>query len=717
MSVSLVGAQPHTSSHKEEIVDGRYAVLKTIGEGEFGKVKVARHIKSGCKVAVKFVKKKDVADEESIKGLYLEANIMKQLKHPNIIRLFDIIETPEEIIMVMEWAKGGELFDYIVAHGKLSETLSRKLFRQLVAAVDHCHVNCVVHRDLKAENLLLDSSDHDGPMTLKVIDFGLSNFFQPGYVRGTFCGSPTYVAPEVMMKKKYLGPNVDVWSMGCILYAFVCGCLPFNFNERQDWADLYRKITNARYTIPPHVSPGCRDLIQRILVVDAKKRYTIEDICAHPWVEEGINSPIPRTLEPTKKWQIIIDRTIFNHTVGLGFDQAQLEKDLKENNCKNDGVLTYQLLQFKRQVQRQWEIFKLQRTVPQLGTMSRKRSMTLKPTQHKVTKHPNRETVGPLTPVRLPFLDEKDKGFERETNTPPAGHGGQAYPRIPHHGKPGGGEDGKHGGAATGTPSPHSGANTPSSANGANKKINLPTIISDSARPGLVSAPVSPTSLASPYNTHPNRTATNDSPRHTRLDSNRPPVVRTLTEENALANLKQQLAGTTLGGVATGGRNAPTGTGFSYSLAVSPSHTPRAGHTPIETPLITPSGSFEKMPPGANGPKQPRTVRFAVSVNVTSQLAPQRISDTVVNTLHKFAIHCKDISDWCLICHTAPQSPWGELEFEVEVCKLPRLSLHGVRFRRRRGNRWSYKQVCKTIMDDMDLNKKHIRVGEVYKAK
>ncbi len=191
-----------------------------------------------------------------------------------------MISTPSDIFMVIECVSAGELFDYIVRRGKLPEGEARHLFRQLICAVEYCHWHGVAHRDLKPENILLDEHGN-----VKVADFGLSNCMRDGLFLYTSCGSPNYAAPEVISAQPYPGPEVDVWSCGVILYALLCGSLPF---DDESIHTLFRKIKHGEYSIPGHVSDLSRDLIQRMLVVDPLQRISAEDIKVHPWVSAGI---------------------------------------------------------------------------------------------------------------------------------------------------------------------------------------------------------------------------------------------------------------------------------------------------------------------------------------------------------------------------------------------------------------------------------------------
>ncbi|CAG0880114.1 unnamed protein product [Darwinula stevensoni] len=211
-STPAASSTSRTSRRSEEPVIGKYRLLKTIGKGNFAKVKLAKHIPTGKEVAIKIIDKTQL-NANSLQKLFREVRIMKILDHPNIVKLFQVIETEKTLYLVMEYASGGEVFDYLVFHGRMKEKEARAKFRQIVSAVQYCHQKKIIHRDLKAENLLLDSE-----MNIKIADFGFSNEFTPGNKLDTFCGSPPYAAPELFQGKKYDGPEVDVWSLGVILY-------------------------------------------------------------------------------------------------------------------------------------------------------------------------------------------------------------------------------------------------------------------------------------------------------------------------------------------------------------------------------------------------------------------------------------------------------------------------------------------------------------------
>ncbi|KAL6994185.1 SNF1-related protein kinase catalytic subunit alpha kin10 [Sarracenia purpurea var. burkii] len=312
-----------------------YKLGKTLGIGSFGKVKIAEHALTGHKVAIKILNRRKIKNMEMEEKVRREIKILRLFMHPHIIRLYEVIETPSDIYVVMEYVKSGELFDYIVEKGKLQEDEARKFFQQIISGVEYCHRNMVVHRDLKPENLLLDSK-----YNVKIADFGLSNIMRDGHFLKTSCGSPNYAAPEVISGKLYAGPEVDVWSCGVILYALLCGTLPF---DDENIPNLFKKIKGGIYTLRSHLSPGARDLIPRMLVVDPMKRMTIPEIRQHPWFQAHLPRylavPPPDTMQQAKK----IDEEILQEVTMMGFDRNSLVDSLR-NRVQNEGTVAYYLL-------------------------------------------------------------------------------------------------------------------------------------------------------------------------------------------------------------------------------------------------------------------------------------------------------------------------------------------------------------------------------------
>ncbi|XP_030626845.1 5'-AMP-activated protein kinase catalytic subunit alpha-2 [Chanos chanos] len=266
--------------HEGRVKIGHYILGDTLGVGTFGKVKIGEHQLTGHKVAVKILNRQKIRSLDVVGKIKREIQNLKLFRHPHIIKLYQVISTPTDFFMVMEYVSGGELFDYICKHGRVEDTEARRLFQQIISAVDYCHRHMVVHRDLKPENVLLD-----GCMNAKIADFGLSNMMSDGEFLRTSCGSPNYAAPEVISGRLYAGPEVDIWSCGVILYALLCGTLPF---DDEHVPTLFKKIRGGVFYIPEYLNRSVASLLMFMLQVDPLKRATIKDIREHEWFKQDL---------------------------------------------------------------------------------------------------------------------------------------------------------------------------------------------------------------------------------------------------------------------------------------------------------------------------------------------------------------------------------------------------------------------------------------------
>ncbi|EFJ16445.1 hypothetical protein SELMODRAFT_234034 [Selaginella moellendorffii] len=325
--------QQQQSARRTEFL--HYKLGKTLGIGSFGKVKIGEHVLTGHKVAIKILNRRKIRAMDMEEKVRREIKILRLFMHPHIIRLYEVVETSTDIFVVMEFVKSGELFDYIVENGRLQEDEARCFFQQIISGVEYCHRNMVVHRDLKPENLLLGSK-----CSVKIADFGLSNIMRDGHFLKTSCGSPNYAAPEVISGKLYAGPEVDVWSCGVILYALLCGSLPF---DDENIPNLFKKIKGGIYTLPSHLSSGAKDLIPRMLLVDPMKRMTVAEIREHPWFQ--VNLPRYLAVPPLDSAEQAkrIDEDIANEVARLGFEKGQLIDSLR-NRVQNPATVTYYLM-------------------------------------------------------------------------------------------------------------------------------------------------------------------------------------------------------------------------------------------------------------------------------------------------------------------------------------------------------------------------------------
>ena len=262
---------------------GNYELIKTIGEGTFGKVKLAKNIQTNEYVAIKILEKSKINDKEDLNNIMKEIKYLKKLNHINIISLYEIIETEINYYIIMEYAEN-ELFSYIVEKSYLNEETASFFYIQILSSIEYIHRKKICHRDLKPENILLTNNNS----IIKIIDFGLANCYKnkKNELLETSCGSPCYAAPEMILGKKYNGIDIDIWSSGIVLFAMVCGFLPF---EDEDNENIYRKVVIGKFDLPNNLSDECKDLIQKILVGNPKKRIKIKDIKKHCFLKKGFH--------------------------------------------------------------------------------------------------------------------------------------------------------------------------------------------------------------------------------------------------------------------------------------------------------------------------------------------------------------------------------------------------------------------------------------------
>ncbi|KAE8162687.1 hypothetical protein BDV40DRAFT_288270 [Aspergillus tamarii] len=338
------------SIKRKETTFGQYILGQTLGEGEFGKVKLGWKRDGSIQVAIKLIRRESLGSNPSrLPKIYREISILRDLSHPNIVRLHEMVETDKHIGIIMEYASGGELFDHILNNRYLKDNAARRLFAQLVSGVGYLHKKGIVHRDLKLENLLLDRNRN-----IIITDFGFANTFDPadelgdeieynltnkefvkrmrldkpnakGLRRGdlmqTSCGSPCYAAPELVVSDSlYTGRKVDVWSCGVILYAMLAGYLPFDDDPANPDGDninlLYKYIVTTPLTFPEYVTPHARDLLRRILVPDPRKRADLFEVARHSWLNEYSHIVSHITSSTTKVADIAT--TTVSHVPALG---------------------------------------------------------------------------------------------------------------------------------------------------------------------------------------------------------------------------------------------------------------------------------------------------------------------------------------------------------------------------------------------------------------
>ncbi|KAI9313147.1 hypothetical protein BX666DRAFT_1980059 [Dichotomocladium elegans] len=276
----------HPPPGRKPTVFGPYLLLQTLGEGEFGKVKLGIHVETGQEAAIKLIKKDNIDSLTRMSKVEREISVLRKVRHPYIVKLYDVLETERYIGIILQCASGGELFEYILVHSYLKERDASRLFAQLISGVHYMHQKNIVHRDLKLENLLLDRNRN-----IIITDFGFANQFSSPQddLMSTSCGSPCYAAPELVISDGlYVGSAVDIWSCGVILYAMLCGYLPFDDDPANPDGDninlLYKYILNTELAFPDYVSPEARDLLRKMLVPDPAKRCTMHTVMTHPWL-------------------------------------------------------------------------------------------------------------------------------------------------------------------------------------------------------------------------------------------------------------------------------------------------------------------------------------------------------------------------------------------------------------------------------------------------
>ncbi|KAF2770851.1 Pkinase-domain-containing protein [Teratosphaeria nubilosa] len=307
---------------------GKWELGKTIGAGSMGKVKLARNRETGEQVAVKIVPRQSTdgehrtqaererADHSKEVRTAREAAIVTLVDHPYICGMRDVVRTNYHWYMLFEYVNGGQMLDYIISHGRLKEKQARKFGRQIASALDYCHRNSIVHRDLKIENILISKNGD-----IKIIDFGLSNMFNPKSHLKTFCGSLYFAAPELLQARQYTGPEVDVWSFGIVLYVLVCGKVPF---DDQSMPQLHAKIKRGNVEYPPWLSLECKSLIARMLNTNPQDRATLNEIMNHPWMNKGFSGPPENHLPLRKPLQLPLDPAVVDKMTGFDFGSGEV---------------------------------------------------------------------------------------------------------------------------------------------------------------------------------------------------------------------------------------------------------------------------------------------------------------------------------------------------------------------------------------------------------
>ncbi|XP_052352740.1 MAP/microtubule affinity-regulating kinase 3-like isoform X5 [Oncorhynchus keta] len=699
------GVRTRNSGADEQPHVGNYRLLKTIGKGNFAKVKLARHILTGREVAIKIIDKTQL-NPNSLQKLFREVRIMKILNHPNIVKLFEVIETERTLYLVMEYASGGEVFDYLVAHGRMKEKEARAKFRQIVSAVQYCHQKHIVHRDLKAENLLLDAD-----MNIKIADFGFSNEFTMGNKLDTFCGSPPYAAPELFQGKKYDGPEVDVWSLGVILYTLVSGSLPF---DGQNLKELRERVLRGKYRIPFYMSTDCENLLKRFLVLNPAKRGTLEvredsenQIMKDRWINAGSEEDeLKPFVEPE---QDIADQKRIDVMVGMGFSPEEIQESLAK--MKYDEITATYLLLGRKSSELE----------PSVSTSSSNLSLA-KP---RPTSELNGQSPSHLKVQRSVSSNQKQRRYSDQVgqNVPPgSGHPKRSQTSTAENNIKEEGGRSVPGGRCVPPPSPLLGnANNPNKAdipNGRKGVTTVPnsfcsTLQNNAGSDGMTrrntyvcsdrnamdclsvipngkenSVAVSPGQRNPVASTHSITSATTpDRLRFPRGTASRSTFHSGQLKERRTATYNGPPASPTLS-QDTAPLSQTRSRGSSNLFSKLTSKLTRSRHVPGDQK-------------GESKDSEPRSLRFTWSMRTTSSMEPCDIMQEISKVLE--ANNCDYEQQECFLLLCVHGDAENLVQWVMEVCKLPRLSLNGVRFKRISGSSIAFKNIASKVANELKL--------------
>ncbi|XP_035466291.1 MAP/microtubule affinity-regulating kinase 3a isoform X8 [Scophthalmus maximus] len=703
------GVRTRSSEEPQQPHVGNYRLLKTIGKGNFAKVKLARHILTGREVAIKIIDKTQL-NPNSLQKLFREVRIMKILNHPNIVKLFEVIETERTLYLVMEYASGGEVFDYLVAHGRMKEKEARAKFRQIVSAVQYCHQKHIVHRDLKAENLLLDAD-----MNIKIADFGFSNEFTMGNKLDTFCGSPPYAAPELFQGKKYDGPEVDVWSLGVILYTLVSGSLPF---DGQNLKELRERVLRGKYRIPFYMSTDCENLLKRFLVLNPAKRGTLEQIMKDRWINAGFEED---ELKPYTEPELdITDQKRIDVMVGMGYNLEEIQESLAK--MKYDEITATYLL--------------LGRKASELEPSESASSSNLSLAKPRPSSELNGQSPSHLKVQRSVSSNHKQRRYSEQVgqNVPP----GTAHPKrsqtttAENSTKEEGGvqlrKPGTPGSRGAPPASPLLGnANNPNKADIPDRRKGATT--GPSNNPASAGMTRRNTYVCSDRNNTDRLSVIPNGKENSSVavspGGQRNPVASTHSITNATTPDRLRFPrGTASRSTFHGGqlrdRRTATYNGPPASPTLSHDATPLSqtrsrGTSNLFSKLtskltrrnmsfrFTKSRHVPGDQKGENKDGKPRSLRFTWSMRTTSSMEPCDIMREIRKVLDANNCDYEQQESFLLLCVHGDGHAENLVQWEMEVCKLPRLSLNGVRFKRISGSSIAFKNIASKVANELKL--------------
>mmetsp|Transcript_9579 Transcript_9579/g.18677 ORF Transcript_9579/g.18677 Transcript_9579/m.18677 type:complete len:476 (+) Transcript_9579:1355-2782(+) len=319
-----------------------YRLLKLLGKGAFGKVILGVHRLTGMHVAIKAIEKARLDSEYAKRKVFQEVFLLKRIRHRNVVRILEVFESAKHVLIVMEFTSGGDLLQFVKLKKRLSEAEARLIFRQIVDGAIAIHSHGVLHRDFKLDNILLDGNYS----TIKICDFGVSRILKRGQVCFDKCGTPAYIAPEIIAEQGYEGYSVDTWSIGVMLYAMVTGTVPFRAPSIQE---LHKLVLKGKYSLPDHVSPMLADLLSQMMCILPNNRISLQKVLSHPWLTyEALSSePCVAPSFKVKKFRVeprvLLDEFLLAKVEALGWPQQVLIDCLTANEM-NYGTAAYFLL-------------------------------------------------------------------------------------------------------------------------------------------------------------------------------------------------------------------------------------------------------------------------------------------------------------------------------------------------------------------------------------